>query len=225
MQVQAVGNVGDVTTLDLTVIGLADVTNGDPIPATDLDGTFTVVESPPAVVLTDVNTSLDTDHAAGIAPAILRVNDPVDVERARKIRKALNLAINRQEIVNTVYYGGADLMTALGFYRGSSWEDPIWEPHSYDPVLAQRLMVDALAGTRWQGGFNISFHIQTGNQPRMDAAEAVAVSISATDSLNKAEDLLIDTLYAPASTTFNLGERMQVSRDLGAFIYDNYLAV
>jgi ABC-type transport system substrate-binding protein len=212
------------------------------------------------------------------SPWVADPNDPEDVERAWKVRKALNLAVNRQEIVEEVYEGGSVPMTAPGFYRNTAWEDPTWEPYPYDPVGAKALLDEALAGTKWEGGFNIKFHIQTGNQPRMDAAEAVArwweenlgltvdrlpeprsvtrplqvsrlmgtsepevytsgngarlepwiaasIALSTTDSLNLAESELIDSFYAKAATSFDLAERQEAAKVLGAHMFDNYLGV
>jgi len=100
--------------------------------------------------------------------------DSAEWQRALKVRKALNLAVNRQELVDTIWQGGASVMTAPGFYPGTVWEDPAWEPYPYDPVEAKRLMDEGLAGTKWEGGFDITMHIRTGRPPDEQAAEAVA---------------------------------------------------
>ena len=205
--------------------------------------------------------------------------DSAEWQRALKVRKALNLAVNAKELVDTIWNGGATVMTAPGFYRGTVWEDPSWEAYPYDPVEAKSLFDEGVKGTEWENKtLEIVMHIRTGRPARQQAAEAVArwwedhlgikvkrqpeprsvtrpfqvdrtlgtekpevyttgngarlepwiaysISTSDTDSMNLAEYAIIDDLFKQAGLSFDLADRQKVSRQLGSFALDNYLAV
>jgi peptide/nickel transport system substrate-binding protein len=70
-------------------------------------------------------------------------DDPVSWENARKVREAMNLAIDRQAIIDTLYAGVAPLMTNPAWTPGSKWEDPSVQIPTFDPVRAKELMVEA----------------------------------------------------------------------------------
>jgi peptide/nickel transport system substrate-binding protein len=63
----------------------------------------------------------------------------------RRVRQALNLAINRQEIVNFVFAGQAKLMAMypIGSFAVAAGADPELQPYPYDPAKAKQLLAEA----------------------------------------------------------------------------------
>jgi peptide/nickel transport system substrate-binding protein len=75
-----------------------------------------------------------------------RVDEPADSEwnqRALKVRQAMDLAINKQEIVDEIMDGKAELI-ALSFWQPTdAGFDPSWKPYPYDPDRAKELLAEA----------------------------------------------------------------------------------
>ena len=66
----------------------------------------------------------------------------------KKVRQAINKAINREELREVLYKGRADLMYVHGYYPDLPGWDPTWkqrfpEMYGYDPVAAKRLLKEA----------------------------------------------------------------------------------
>jgi peptide/nickel transport system substrate-binding protein len=66
----------------------------------------------------------------------------------KKVRQAMNKAINREELRQVLYKGRADLMYVHGFYPDLEGWDPTWEQrfaemYGYDPASAKRLLAEA----------------------------------------------------------------------------------
>lgn len=62
-----------------------------------------------------------------------------------KIREAINIAINRQEMVDVLFYGLADLVTVYGMGKGHTGYDPKFEKmfeeqYAYNPERARELL-------------------------------------------------------------------------------------
>jgi ABC-type transport system substrate-binding protein len=68
--------------------------------------------------------------------------DPKSWERALKVRKALNLAVNRDEIIKAILPEGQPLAVPL-FHPGSVGYDPALKAYPYDPVAAKKLLTEA----------------------------------------------------------------------------------
>jgi peptide/nickel transport system substrate-binding protein len=72
--------------------------------------------------------------------------DPADAagwEKARKVREALNVAIDRQAIVDTILAKQA-IPTAYPYaVPGSVFDDPGFKPPAYDPAKAKQLLAEA----------------------------------------------------------------------------------
>ena len=101
------------------------------------------------------------------------VGDPASadsMERALKVRKALNLAVNYKDITDTIYEGLAYSCAAPGYYQDHSWARAEWEDYGYDPGLAQQLLTEAGYGD----GFDLRLTINPANPADALAAEAVA---------------------------------------------------
>jgi peptide/nickel transport system substrate-binding protein len=63
----------------------------------------------------------------------------------RRVRQALNLAINREEIVKFIFAGQAKLMAMypIGSFAVAAGADPELQPYPYDPARAKQLLAEA----------------------------------------------------------------------------------
>ena len=63
----------------------------------------------------------------------------------RRVRQALNLAINRDEIVKFIFAGQAKLMAMypIGSFAVAAGADPELQPYAYDPTKAKQLLAEA----------------------------------------------------------------------------------
>ena len=96
-----------------------------------------------------------------------------DTERARKVRLALNLAVDKQAIMQRVLGG---LGTSLGswlMYPADPWaSDALKKPYPYDPAKAKQLLAEA----GYPGGFDLTMNLTAwpGRGFLPDVGEAVA---------------------------------------------------
>jgi peptide/nickel transport system substrate-binding protein len=96
-----------------------------------------------------------------------------DAERARKVRVALNLAVDKQAIMQRVLGG---LGTALGswlMYPSDPWaSDALKKPYPYDPAKAKALLAEA----GYPSGFDVTMNLTPwpGRGFLPDVGEAVA---------------------------------------------------
>jgi ABC-type transport system substrate-binding protein len=96
-----------------------------------------------------------------------------DTERARKVRLALNLAVDKQAIMQRVLGG---LGTSLGswlMYPADPWaSDALKKPYPYDPAKAKALLAEA----GYPGGFDVTMNLTPwpGRGFLPDVGEAVA---------------------------------------------------
>ncbi len=98
-------------------------------------------------------------------------NDPAAQEKARKVRLALNLAVNKQAIVDGLWGGfGALTPFAEFFYPQNAGYSADWKIPPYDPARAKQLFAEA----GYLNGFEIKV-VATQQQPDSpDVAEAVS---------------------------------------------------
>jgi len=63
----------------------------------------------------------------------------------RRVRQAMNLAINRDEIVKFIFAGQAKLMAMypIGSFAVAAGADPELQPYPYDPAKAKQLLAEA----------------------------------------------------------------------------------
>ena len=94
--------------------------------------------------------------------------DPDSMERALKVRKALNMAVDLEELAETVFFGSARLDGVPGYVRGSVWDDPAWTLYDLDRVEARRLLDET------GGPFEMDLIIRTGRPAMEQASEAIA---------------------------------------------------
>ena len=79
-------------------------------------------------------------------PSIPWVPIPGDAkasERALKVRKALALAIDKEQILKQFYSGETALTAVPLFNPGSPSTDPRWKPYPFDPQQARKLLAEA----------------------------------------------------------------------------------
>ncbi|MBI4334841.1 MAG: hypothetical protein HY673_26600 [Chloroflexi bacterium] len=94
-------------------------------------------------------------------------------DRALKVRKALNLAVNRQEIIDKVLNGiGGPWPIIASPVNVEASYDPSWKPYPYDPVEAKRLLTEA----GYPNGFEVTMvqFASTGHSTE-EIAEAVSI--------------------------------------------------
>jgi peptide/nickel transport system substrate-binding protein len=63
----------------------------------------------------------------------------------KRVRQAMNLAINREEIVKCIFAGQAKLMAMypIGSFAVAAGADPELHPYAYDPAKAKQLLAEA----------------------------------------------------------------------------------
>ncbi len=76
-------------------------------------------------------------------------------ERAKKVRQALTMAIDHQEILDTILNGVGTRGAVPFFFPGEPWTDPGWKPSSYDPEKAKRLLAQA----GYPNGFEVELRL------------------------------------------------------------------
>lgn len=210
-------------------------------------------------------------------PTVPWVGDPKDpesMERALKVRKALCLGVNREEIVSTIIEGEGEPLAVLSAYPGSTMYDPALKPYPYDPEQAKRLLAEA----GYPNGFEMTMKLfaQTGRPlgPIIGEAAAMmwqkigvqvklepteyptfrpAIVARQTSGLTWVycglfydvpvvgystmmhstsalpgygfESAEVDMLIEKALAEPNLARRTELERQLGRYVYDNYLVV
>jgi peptide/nickel transport system substrate-binding protein len=79
----------------------------------------------------------------GLYPTGAPGGDPANPFRKKEVRQALNLSINRQELVQQFYQGTAQVSALPLIAPSHLGYDNTWKPYSYDPDGARRLLSQA----------------------------------------------------------------------------------
>ncbi len=108
-------------------------------------------------------------------PKVPWAADPADKaawERARKVREAMNIAVDRKTIVETTLAGLGTPAKYFYVVPGSAFDDPSWKEIPYDPVRAKQLLAEA----GYPNGFEFRVMlIEVGGRPGVpQVGEAVA---------------------------------------------------
>jgi peptide/nickel transport system substrate-binding protein len=96
-----------------------------------------------------------------------------DAERARKVRLALNLAVDKQAIMQRILGGLGSVSGAWLTFPNDPWgTDALRKPYPYDPAKAKALLAEAGSG----GGFDLTMNLTAwpGRGYLPDVGEAVA---------------------------------------------------
>jgi peptide/nickel transport system substrate-binding protein len=100
--------------------------------------------------------------------------DAASQERALKVRRALNLAVDRQVIINSVFEGEGVPGVVPFYLPGGEFAPPGLQPYAYDPQEAKRLLAEA----GYAQGFSREIEMQLmpwpGRAEMVDVGEAVA---------------------------------------------------
>jgi peptide/nickel transport system substrate-binding protein len=96
-----------------------------------------------------------------------------DVEKARKVRLALNLAVDKQAIMQRVLGGLGTVVGSWLSYPSDAWNtDELKKPYPYDPAKAKALLAEA----GYPSGFEVTMNLTAwpGRGYLPDVGEAVA---------------------------------------------------
>jgi peptide/nickel transport system substrate-binding protein len=96
-----------------------------------------------------------------------------DAERARKVRVALSLAVDKQAIVQRVLGGLGAAVGTVNYYPTDPWAtEALLKPHPYDPARAKALLAEA----GYPSGFDVTMNLTAwpGRGFLPDVGEAVA---------------------------------------------------
>lgn len=129
-----------------------------------------------------------------------------DPEKALKVRKAMNLAINRQEILDHVFKGRGQSMTEFQFFPDYPTTDRSVIGYPYDPDQARKLLAEA----GFPNGFEFDLvYTSTTSMPQMGDLTLLAASYWEKIGLKpKVQSMELGPLYSGYSR-----------RTLGKFIY------
>lgn len=97
-----------------------------------------------------------------------------DKERALKVRKALSLAIDKEEIIKYILKGKASPLAVHEFAPGGYYTDPAWKPYPYNPKEAKRLLVEAGYPNGFEQPIIMLLCTLAGRAEMPDVGEAVA---------------------------------------------------
>jgi len=96
-----------------------------------------------------------------------------DAERARKVRLALGLAIDKKAIIQQVLGGLGTQVGTVNYYPGDAWtSEALLKPIPYDPARAKALLAEA----GYPGGFELTMNLTAwpGRGYLPDVGEAIA---------------------------------------------------
>ena len=101
-------------------------------------------------------------------------NDPASLERALKVRQALNLSVDKQAIINSVFEGEGVRSAVPYLSPGSEFVPQGVAPYAYDPVQAKRLLAEAGYAQGFAREVEMLLMPWPGRAEMVDVAEAVA---------------------------------------------------
>ena len=97
-------------------------------------------------------TAPDREDYCPTCPWVGDYNDPKSRENARKVRLAMNLAVNKKAIINALWKGkGAETPFSYYYFPFHKGYNPAWTIPPYDPERAKKLLAEAGVG----GGFEV----------------------------------------------------------------------
>jgi peptide/nickel transport system substrate-binding protein len=100
--------------------------------------------------------------------------DPKSLENARKVRLALNLAVNKKAIISGLWKGtGAETPYSYWYYPFNRGYSRDWKVPAYDPERARKLLAEAGHGGGFEVRMNPVVTVFTSDGP--DVTEAVAL--------------------------------------------------
>ena len=89
----------------------------------------------------------------------------------KRVRQALNYAVDKQSIVDNLFFGQAKVLQGQTLFEGQFGFNPNLKPYPYDPEKAKQLLAEA----GYPDGFEVSFKFPSGRYAQdREVAEAVA---------------------------------------------------
>ncbi|NQT73090.1 MAG: ABC transporter substrate-binding protein [Chloroflexi bacterium] len=159
----------DITRVAALQAGEIDATEISPIQVPEIEGVAGLGVIEGGVVYDEsVLFGMQTDENAGLLPWI-----GTD-DNALKVRKALALAIDKQEIIDFIFFGYGAPMSVWNFWPDSAYNDPSWTQYPFDPEQAAALLAEA--GYPDGDGFpsiTITTFTQAGRPTSPDVAQVV----------------------------------------------------
>ena len=97
-----------------------------------------------------------------------------DPQNALKVRQALNLAVNKQDIIDHILMSEAESMAVPMFVPGTPYSMAAWKQYPYDPAKAKQLLAEA----GYPNGFELTMRITSnpGVAETPAVGEAVAMA-------------------------------------------------
>ncbi len=138
---------------------------------------FRVHETPKAAcywVVLEGQTTPDREDHCPTCPWAGDLKDPKSLENARKVRLALNLAVNKKAIISALWKGtGSETPYSYWYYPFNKGYSKDWKVPPYDPERAKKLLAEAGQG----GGFEVRVNpmVMTYAIDGPDVMEAVAL--------------------------------------------------
>lgn len=149
-------------------------------------------------------------NSASFEMLYLNYDDPTDKTFKKEhpvlgdyaVRKAISMALNRQQMVDTIYYGQSAVVEQPQLPQMKSY-NPEWGKITYDVEAAKKLLDEAgwkvgADGIREKNGVKAKLNYLTtsGNPPRTKASQVIQASL---------KELGIDvaTTFQPSSVTFS----------------------
>jgi len=103
--------------------------------------------------------------------------DPASMERAKKVRLAFNLAVDKPAVINAALGGLADPVAVSGFFQGRRSTPAELKPRGYDLAQAKKLMAEA--GYPNCFAFTVNLVAWPGREYLPGVGEAVATQLEA----------------------------------------------
>jgi peptide/nickel transport system substrate-binding protein len=125
-------------------------------------------------VILNGQTTADREDYCPTCPWAGDPNDKRSLENARKVRLAMNLAVNKKAIVSGLWKGmGAETPFSYYYYPFHKGYSPDWKIPPYDPERAKRLLAEAGYGSGFEVRVNPMVMVYAADGP--DIMEAVAL--------------------------------------------------
>ncbi len=110
-------------------------------------------------------------------PWVYHPDEPMDSKwnkRAKTVRQALNMSINRDAIISKIFNGVAQPSRLIGWPSGDNQHSDKWIPYSYNPEKAKMLMKQA----GYEDGFEKPVIVNILNMPMSVKSKDVAMAIA-----------------------------------------------
>ncbi|GIW05945.1 MAG: ABC transporter substrate-binding protein [Dehalococcoidia bacterium] len=119
----------------------------------------------------------------------------------RRVRLALNYAVDKETIAKTIYRGWAKPTGQLSVPDSPSW-DPTVQPFPYDPALAKRLLAEAGYPNGFKLPVGIEFTALTGNIQMITAVQGYLRDVGVDAPVTEYElGQFLDKFYGRAGQT------------------------